>query len=267
MKQIFFLSGFPRSGNTLLSSILNQNPSISTTAHSILPDIFHSINELKYGNIFKNFPDETSLNNVMLNVFNNYFEKWPTDIIIDRGDWITPYNINLLKQNYPNFKIIILVRDILDIIKSYLKLCNNYRNYEYNVIYNQIDKTTLYTNREETLCDLIMQKGHYIDTVLYSIKYLIETNQKNIKFVEYKSLVNDTKNTLKSIYSFYNLKYFKHDLNNLKQYSVNNLSYNDDIHYAPLHTIRTDKIVEDNNIELPEKTINKYSNLEIWRNE
>jgi hypothetical protein len=266
MKQIFFLSGFPRCGNTLLTSILSQNKNIKTTAHSILPEIFYKINLLKNHNIFKNFPDEKSLNNVMKNIFKNYYENWNTDIIIDRGDWITPYNLNLLKTNYPNYKIVILVRDIIDILKSYLKLCNQNSNFEYNQYYNQLDKTTLYTDREETLCDMFMQKGHYIDTILYSIKNLLNNNEKNIKFIEYKDLVNNTISTLKSIYSFYEIDYYEHKLNNLSQFSVNNLSYNDEIIGAPMHTIRTEKIDFDKtDLKISEKIIKKYSNLEFWR--
>ena len=41
MKNIFFLSGLPRAGNTLLSSILNQNKNIACTANSILPNILY----------------------------------------------------------------------------------------------------------------------------------------------------------------------------------------------------------------------------------
>tara|TARA_B100001094_G_C18131979_1_gene772800 strand:- start:403 stop:528 length:126 start_codon:yes stop_codon:yes gene_type:complete len=40
MKKIFFISGLPRSGNTLLSSLLNQNPDITVSGQSIIPEIF-----------------------------------------------------------------------------------------------------------------------------------------------------------------------------------------------------------------------------------
>ena len=40
MKKIFFLVGMPRAGNTLLSSILNQNPDIAVTPNTS-PSIFY----------------------------------------------------------------------------------------------------------------------------------------------------------------------------------------------------------------------------------
>jgi len=54
-KKYYFLSGFPRSGNTLLSTILNQNPTIATTGHSFIPDIFLQLERIKNYNVtYKN---------------------------------------------------------------------------------------------------------------------------------------------------------------------------------------------------------------------
>jgi len=53
----YFLTGIPRAGNTLLSSVFNQNPYAKITAHSVLPLLFNNILEVKNDNRFKNFPD------------------------------------------------------------------------------------------------------------------------------------------------------------------------------------------------------------------
>ena len=78
--------------------------------------------------------------------------------------------MNLLKQVVPNkIKIVILIRDVLEVIKSYLKLCEENPNYFYNRMYEELDHTTLFTNEIETKVDLIMAKGDFVDTMLYSI--------------------------------------------------------------------------------------------------
>jgi hypothetical protein len=64
-KKIFFISGFPRAGNTVLASILNQNKKIKATAHSILPDVIKNLHVLKQTPIYNNFKDEQSLNNLI----------------------------------------------------------------------------------------------------------------------------------------------------------------------------------------------------------
>ena len=42
-----FICGMPRAGSTLLSSLLNQNPDITVSGQSIIPEIFFRIEEIK----------------------------------------------------------------------------------------------------------------------------------------------------------------------------------------------------------------------------
>ena len=99
-KKIFFLAGFPRSGNTLLTSILNQNPDICCTANSITLEIMKDLFLLKKTDTFQNFPDEQSLDNVMDEVYNLYYKHWNYKYIIDRGPAGTPSNLKLLNKHF-----------------------------------------------------------------------------------------------------------------------------------------------------------------------
>ena len=47
MKKYFFLNSLPRSSNTLLGTIINQNPQVSITANTILTDVFLQLLKLK----------------------------------------------------------------------------------------------------------------------------------------------------------------------------------------------------------------------------
>ena len=76
MKKIYFLSGLPRAGNTLLGSLINQNKKITITANTVLCDVLYSLSLLKKYLIFKNFPDYKSLNNVIDNDFKNNYKDW-----------------------------------------------------------------------------------------------------------------------------------------------------------------------------------------------
>jgi len=64
-KKIFFLAGFPRAGNTILTSILNQNPDICCTPNSITLEIYKDIFLLKKTDVFLNYPDYKSLDNIL----------------------------------------------------------------------------------------------------------------------------------------------------------------------------------------------------------
>ena len=42
-KKYFYLTGIPRCGNTVLSSILNQNPDLYQTPNSVVPEMLFKL--------------------------------------------------------------------------------------------------------------------------------------------------------------------------------------------------------------------------------
>jgi hypothetical protein len=261
MKQYFYISGLPRSGNTLLSTILNQNPDIHSTGHSFVPDLVFAIKNAEYNSDrFKSYPSHNNLKNVYKNIIPNYYKDHNVKYIIERGDWITPFNLNVLKQIVPNkIKIVILIRDVLEIIKSFLKLCQDNPEFYINKNYDFLDHTTLFTDEIETKVDLIMSKDNYVNTMLYSIHQLKKNNLlKNFLLIDYNDLVKQPEITFKKIYNYYDIDLFKHSFKNFKK----ELEYNDLIYGASMHKIRTDEIKKDNNdIKLSANIINKYKHL------
>ena len=261
-KKYFYFTGLPRAGNTLLSAMLNENPDIHATGHSFLPDLLFAMKKIELtSDCFKNYPCPTNLNNIYKNIIPNYYKDYNVKYVIERGDWITPFNINLLKQLAPNkIKIVILIRDVLEVIKSYLKLCEENPNYFYNRRYKELDHSTLFTNEIETKVDLMMTKGDYIDTMLYSIHQLKKNNLiKNFLLINYDDLTKDPSKTINKIYNYYGITPFKHSFKKLKKHQP---LYNDSVLGAPMHELKSGPIRKINyNMELPESVINKYGPL------
>ena len=80
----YFLSGIPRAGNTILSSILNQNNDIGVSANSIITEILYKLEEWKKSDVaFNNFPDEKSYECMMASVLPSYYSKWDCKYIIE----------------------------------------------------------------------------------------------------------------------------------------------------------------------------------------
>jgi len=94
-KKLFFLIGYPRSGNTLLTSILNQNLNIGCTGNSITLEMMARLYLLKQDELFKNFPDHQSYDNVLHSIYDLYYSDWPQKIIIDRGPVTTTGNMEM----------------------------------------------------------------------------------------------------------------------------------------------------------------------------
>jgi len=245
MKKYYFLCSLPRAGNTILGSILNQSKDIKLTANSILPEIIYQLYLIKQDQLFTNFPDHNSYNNIIQNIFNNYYKDWDVNNIITRGIWGTPTNLQLLKSIIKKPKFIILYRPVLECIASFIK------------IEKPIDV--------ELRCNQLLNKEDIIGKSLWSIKNIIKNKEDHI-VINYDDLVNNTNDTLKKIFNYLKVEFENIDNNNLKQFSTNNIHYDDNVLPFDLHTIRTNKIglnkykIED---YLPTNIIKQYSNLDI----
>lgn len=248
-KNIIFLCSLPRAGNTLLGSLINQSSKITVTPNSVLPDVLYNlsflINNIKNSEIFLNFPDSISLNNIENNLFNSYYKNWNPDYIIERGPWGTPGNLNLIKKIYKNdLKFIILTRPVLEVIASFIKL------FEEN-------------NQKCNVKDLMSPQG-VIGKNLWSINNIIHTKQ-NYLTIEYSDLIADPEKEISNIFNYLKLKKEKIKFKNFKQFKINGVEY-DDSKIKNLHKLNTKEIKnkeENYKKYLTKEIINKYSNLNI----
>lgn len=247
MKKIIFLCGIPRAGNTLFSSIINQNKNIKVTANSILPEILYYLCGLKNKDVFQNFPDHQSLNNVIETIIGSYYKDWKAEVIIDRAPWGTPDNLNIIKQLIKKPKFIILIRPVIECIASFAKL--------------QIDNGIYTKENIHLYVEELMSTEGITGKNIWSIKNLIK-EKEDYKIFSYDDLVNNTDRFLKDLSAFIGFK-IKH-YNELKQFNVNDVYYQDGI--ENLHKIRIDQIKRqkyDIRDYLPEDIIEKYSDYEI----
>ena len=259
MKDIFFLHGLPRAGNTLLSSIMNQNPYIGASANSICADMMCELFMLKHTDIFKNYPDHKSFDNVAKKVFENYYKDWPYSYIIDRAPWGYPINLKFLKETRPSVKIIVLVRDIIEILASFIRWSEK----EPTAFINQYGAKTV-----EEKCDILMNKESQIVKELVGVKHLLDHQPKKIyHLVEYNDLVENPRKTIDGIYKFLGIPKFKHSFINLDQFKVNDMEYDDADIGRGLHTIKTDDIYKekyDAYSIVPKSIIDKYKQCNFW---
>ena len=262
MKDIFFLHGLPRAGNTLFSSIMNQNPDVGVSANSICADMMGELFMLKHTDIFKNYPDHKSFDNVAKSVFENYYKDWKQDYIIDRAPWGFPINLKFLKETRSNIKIIVLVRDVIEVLGSFIKWSQK----EPTAYVNKYAAKTI-----EEKCDMLMNKEGVIVKELIGIKHLLDHQPKELyNLVEYNDLVKHPRKTIDDIYEFLGIPKFKHQFINLNQFKVNNMEYDDTILGKGIHSIKIDKIKKDNYDAysiIPSSIINKYKQCNFWQQE
>ena len=260
MKEIFFLNGLPRAGNTLFASIMNQNPKVAVSANSICADMMGELFTLKKTDIFQNYPDHKSFDNVAAKVFEHYYQDWKADYIIDRAPWGMPPNINFIKMYRKNVKIIVLVRDVIEILASFIRFTQRYPG-------SYIDPDR---NRSvEERCDILMNKQGVIVKELIGIKHLLRPENKGLyHMIEYHDFVAHPKKTIEGVYDFLEIPKFKHRYINLDQFKVNNHQYDDSVLGGGLHTIKTDVITSstyDARTIIPKSIIDKYEQCNFWK--
>ena len=253
-KQLFFLIGMPRSGNTLFASILNQNPKIACTANSITLEIMKELHHLKMTHVFQNYPDYKSLDNVLDSVFDIYYKDWPQDIIIDRGPVTTPGNLEVMQKHFKRpFKCIVLLRDLMDVLASLMKwYTENPSSY--------INKYGYRTDEEKL--SAIMSKKAVVAKDLEAIKNSYNYPEMCL-YIKYDDLVTQPEKEIRRVYEFMNVPYFNHKFKDLKQININGMGYDDTVVGKNMHTIRTEVKKEYNPYinKIPERIRKKYEHI------
>lgn len=247
MKKFIGLSGLPRSGSTLLSSILSQNPEIHAEGNSaicqIMWDLEQSFNINCKEQLEANNRQQSQLDIVSAIPY-IYYKNTSKSIVIDKcRSWTLPANL-LLIQKYinKNIKIIVLERPVIEIVKSFVNL-RKQNNWE-----GDLEK------------ELLDEGSEPIVRSLNGVKWAKENNQNNtFLFIQYNDLINNTKEIINQIYKFIDEPIFEHDLNNI----VNKHPENDKVYnMIGQHDVRPTINQRQININLSQETINRCQELE-----
>jgi sulfotransferase len=194
---ITFLSGLPRTGSTLLTSILSQNSKIYTSGNSALCQLMWDtqVSCLNTEQI-KNNPDVTDrLLNVMPSIFYNNINKH----IVDKcRSWTLPANLEIIdKYITKSPKIIVMLRPIVDIVKSF-------------VLVRDING---WANPEVGLLD---DGSEPIMRSLDGVKHAKSIDSGQFLYLWYDDLVDNPKETIESIYDFCGWEKFEHRFDNIR---------------------------------------------------
>ncbi len=258
------MSGLPRSGSTLLTALLNQNPEIHASTNSPLLDTIHYTEEYLLYNSeqYKATPNPEGAHKVLSSIPYNYYFNTPQDIIIDKSrGWV-----NQIKhiQDYITTepKIICPVRNIQDILSSFLNLICNSKTTSFideNLIWNNIEISN------DNRCDYLMSSQGIIGQ---SYNALLECfrkgNNQYLLLIDYDDLVRNPQQELNRIYEFIGLSSYFHSFENVSTKQ----DENDNVYKLEnMHSVRdtVEKIHRDNTKYLSENIMNKYNHMEFWK--
>lgn len=265
MKTFYFMSGLPRSGSTLLTALLNQNPEIHASTNSPLLDTIHYTEDYLLYNSeqYKATPNPEGAHKVLSSIPHNYYFNTPQNIIIDKSrGWVNQIQ-HITDYITKEPKIICPVRSIHDILSSFLLLIHKSTTISF------VDELLILNQKEITdnnRCDYLMSSQGIIGQSLYALSQAFSKGyKKNILLIEYNDLVNYPQRELDRIYDFLNLSRYSHDFENV----IPKSNENDNVYKLEnMHNVRSkvEKIHRDNSKYLSEYVMNKYNHMEFWHN-
>ena len=259
-----FMAGLPRAGSTLLKSIIDQNPNVHTEPISPVMEImYHSEQYFKKSEQYIGYPKPKNAYKVVSSYIENYYYDVEKPIVIDHNRaWSN--NIERIKTYlHPNPKIICPVRDISEILTSFITMVHRNSD-EISFIDEKLIKGG-FTVDDDNRCEYLMSDNGIVEQALWAqSQAFIRNETKYLLIVEYDDIVNTPQETMDRIYNFLEIDGYKHDFNNVKNnHRESEKQWNlKDMHYVRNKVQKISKKPED---VLSPFILNKYSKLEYWK--
>lgn len=254
-----FISGLPRSGSTLLSSILKQNPRFTAGISDPLQSYTHSI--ISDTNTAVGMEAAVPIEkrkDIIKGIFDSFYKDTNEVCFNTNRGWCG--NTALLKDLFPDFKMIVCIRDIPWILDSF-EILNEKNPYTIKPLYHHQAGLTV-NERCRMLMGELPNFSGYVSGPLANVQQAMFCNQRDqLLFVDYNILVKFPHIVMKQIYDFLEEPFFEHDFNNVED------SYDEFDQQAKiegLHTIRKKVEYKERRSIIPLELWNKYEQSSFW---
>jgi len=210
---MFFLSGLPRTGSTLLSSILSQNPEIYAGGNSavcqLMWDMQVSCETGAKEQLMANYKTNTQ-NDLVRAIPAIYYKDVNQTYIFDKcRSWTLPANLQMIRRYITDKpKILVLTRPIDEIVESFVKLrkANGWSG-------------DLEVGLRDEGSEPIMRS-------LSGVEYAKSIDTGEFLFIEYSDLISEPKEIINQIYNFCEIEPFEHYFTGIKNiYPENDAIY------------------------------------------
>lgn len=229
-KQFIMLSGLPRSGSTVLSSILNQNPNLTVTSTSPLADvIINAYNTWSHVSSAMLHPDIKQLHNIILGIINNSYVHID-QLVIDKNRLWPRLSDLMFQITHQRSKIICTVRDIPDILTSYVLLINQPNNNFVNEDLTELNLPITLKNQ----CKILWEK--YILYPYTSLRIGLSSKHADFLIVDYNQIIDNPQKIVDDICEFISIESYTVQTTGLMP-----MLENDSYHgIKGLHNVRTE---------------------------
>lgn len=192
------LSGLPRTGSTLLTSILSQNPEIHAEGLSavcqLMWDMQVSCSSDFSAKAMAANRRTTTHDDLVRAIPAIYYKDVKARHIVDKcRSWTLPDNVAMLRRYVTDDpKIIVMVRPVEDVVRSFVEL-RKHNGWQ-----------------GDPEADLWEPNTEPLTRPLMGVEYARAHNNGEYLFVEYDDLVDDTAGTIQRVYDFCGWEPFEH---------------------------------------------------------
>ena len=255
---VHFISGLPRSGSTLLSALLRQNPklhaSITSPVGSLVLGALHEMSAAHEGSVFV---DDARRKAVLHGIFDGYYHDiHPTKTVFDTNRvWCSKFPA--LRLLYPQAKMICCVRDMPWIYDSMERLIQRNALQPSKIFGFEASGTA--HDRFEALNRSNGMVG-FPWTGLRQAFY--GTDADRLLLVTFETLTQSPARAIDAIYKFFDLAPFKHDFANI-EFDVS--AFDTYLGTPGLHTVGKQVKSAPRTSVLPPDLFNRVVNDTFWK--
>lgn len=196
-RHIHFISGLPRSGSTLLSALLQQNPRFHAGLSSPVAGMFTALlHELSGQNELSVFINDAQRQLILRGLVANYYADVDAKVVFDTNRmWCA--KLPALKTLFPGARIIACVRDTAWIVDSIERLVRG-NAFQPSSIFSFQSGGTVYS-RTEGLVNGDGMLGFDYNALKEAF---FGEHTDNLMLLQYDTLVNEPARALAAVYDF-----------------------------------------------------------------
>lgn len=204
---IHFISGLPRSGSTLLSALLRQNPRFHAHMSSPVAHIFGALQLLLSGRTeFHVFITAAMRRAILSGLFASYYSGVHEQKVIFDTNRSWSSKLSALLQLFPRAKIICCVRPLAEIVNSFERLIRA-NALEPSQMFNYDGALSVYTRVES----LFVQPGILISSYNGLKEAVFGEHARAVLLLRYRTLASNPAEAMRAVYGFLEEDHYEHD--------------------------------------------------------
>ncbi len=205
------IGGLPRAGTTLLCNTLAQNPRFCASSTNLIAQtiaaastFMSSQDEMRSALAHDKEAAELQLTAALRGMVEGWYSETPEPVVFDKSRaW--NHNALLLKQLYPEAKLVIVVRDLRSVFASIEK------QHRKNPALSMGDKTIV-----QKATGMFARPTGMIGGPIAGIEDILRRNPGNVVLIKYEGFVANPEVVLRNLYNDIGEEWFDHDFDHVE---------------------------------------------------